>query len=177
MNQFTIAKIVAVAALGVAAQSAFAIDGTVNFKGKIIEAPCSIAGESKNQNVELGTISTAYMATADGTKSTPVPFVIKLMNCGETATGATVTFSGPPHADNAAYLAVGLGETDPAVGVGIEVLDSAGSQIANNAASANYSLGKGDFSLQFKAGYVTTKKDTVKSGSANAVANFTIAYK
>ncbi len=177
MNQFTIAKIVAVAALGVAAQSAFAIDGNVNFNGKIIDAPCSIAGESQNQNVELGTISTAYMATADGTKSTPVPFVIKLMNCGETATGATVTFSAPPHADDSALLAVGLGEVNAAGGVGIEVLDSAGTRIANNAASANYQLGKGDFSLRFKAGYVTTKKANVTSGSGNAVANFTIAYK
>ena len=66
--------------------SVFAADmghGKVNFKGSIIDAPCSISPDSIDQTVELGQISN--MALVDGGKSSPRSFDIALENCDITA--------------------------------------------------------------------------------------------
>ena len=68
--------------------------GKVNFKGSIIDAPCSISPNSIDQTVELGQISN--MALVNGGKSTPRTFDIALENCDVTDVkkGVQLTFSG-----------------------------------------------------------------------------------
>lgn len=170
---------------GIASQGVFAADGTVNFTGDIVDAPCSIAPSSQAMTVSLGKVSRnafdgAIAGTASiGKKSIPAKFKIDLTGCGATAKGATVTFSGTADSDNATLLRVanaGQVGVSSASGVGIEIDDSAGTPISLGAASAQYVLGLGDNALNFQAAYVATKS-IVTTGPANSVAQFTIAYK
>lgn len=185
MQKTVFVKFAALAVAGVLSQAAFAADGTINFTGEIVDAPCSISPNSQNLTVPLGKVSRTVFdgATAGtavvGKKATPARFTIDLLGCGATAKGATVTFSGTADLDNATALRlanagqVGVGS---ASGVAIELGDSAGTKIPLGSPSADYVLGLGDNSLKFQAAYVATKT-AVTTGPANSVAQFTVAYK
>ncbi|HWW05416.1 MAG TPA: fimbrial protein [Collimonas sp.] len=174
----TITKLVAVAVAGLLSQAAFADGGTVIFNGNITDSPCSISSGSTSQVVQLGSISKAALNGAAAKKSTPAKFNILLTDCGSTAKGATVTFTGTTDAtvtddlriDNAGQVGV-----TAATGVAIELGDSAGTKIPVGKASAAYVLGLGDNPLAFQAAYVSTG-DTVTAGPANATAQFVVAY-
>ncbi|MGJ7545759.1 fimbrial protein [Variovorax sp. LT1R16] len=180
-------QIAALVAAGVLAQGAFAAtDGTINFTGDIVDAPCSIAAGSQNLSVPLGKVArtafdgaTAGTATVGKKASAPAKFSIDLLGCGATAKGATVTFSGTADADDATNLRLsssGQAGAASASGVAIELGDSAGTKIALGTASSQYTLGTGDNSLKFQAVYVATKA-AVTTGPANATAQFTVNYK
>ncbi|RSZ31173.1 MULTISPECIES: fimbrial protein [unclassified Variovorax] len=184
MKKFVIAKFAALAAVGLLSQGAFAADGTINFTGEIVDAPCSISPNSQNMTVPLGKVSrTAFDGATAGTavvgkKATPAKFTIDLLGCGATAKGATVTFTGTADTDatllrlaNAGQVGVGA-----ASGVAIELGDSAGTKIPLGQESGQYVLGLGDNSLKFQAAYIATKT-AVTVGPANATAQFTVAYK
>ncbi|HWW68719.1 MAG TPA: fimbrial protein [Duganella sp.] len=185
MQKTVLVKFAALAVAGVLSQAASAADGTINFTGEIVDAPCSISPNSQNLTVPLGKVSRTVFdgATAGtavvGKKATPARFTIDLLGCGATAKGATVTFSGTADLDDATYLRlanagqVGVGS---ASGVAIELGDSAGTKIALGSPSGEYVLGLGDNSLKFQAAYVATKT-AVTVGPANSVAQFTVAYK
>lgn len=185
MQKKVFIQLAALAAAGVLSQGAFAADGTINFTGDIVDAPCSISPNSQNLTVPLGKVARTVFdgATAGtavvGKKATPARFSIDLLGCGATAKGATVTFAGTADLDDATNLRlanagqVGVGA---ASGVAIELGDSAGTKIPLGSASAQYTLGTGDNSLKFQAAYVATKA-TVTTGPANSVAQFTVAYK
>ncbi|MGF6350727.1 fimbrial protein [Variovorax sp. W2I14] len=185
MQKSVFVKFASLAVAGVLSQGAFAADGTINFTGEIVDAPCSISPNSQNLTVPLGKVSrTAFDGATAGTasvgkKATPAKFTIDLLGCGASATGATVSFSGVGDTDatllrlaNAGQVGVGS-----ASGVAIELGDSTGAKIAlNTGSSGEYILGLGDNSLKFQAAYVATKT-AVTVGPANAVAQFTVAYK
>ncbi|MDH6170653.1 type 1 fimbria pilin [Variovorax boronicumulans] len=191
MKKSVLVKFAALAVTGVMSQGAFAADGTINFTGEIVDAPCSISPNSQNLTVPLGKVSRTVFGSVTGTgasavstaivgkKSTPANFTIDLLGCGATAKGATVTFSGTADADNATTLRVanaGQVGVSAASGVAVELGDSAGTKIPLGSPSSDYVLGLGDNSLKFQAAYVATKT-SVMSGPANAVAQFTVAYK
>ncbi|BEP37727.1 long polar fimbria major subunit LpfA [Variovorax sp. V59] len=186
MQKTVFVKFAALAVAGVLSQAASAADGTINFTGEIVDAPCSISPNSQNLTVPLGKVSrTAFDGGTAGTaavgkKATPAKFTIDLLGCGASATGATVSFSGTADLDDATYLRlanagqVGVGA---ASGVAIELADSTGAKIAlNTGKSGEYILGLGDNSLKFQAAYIATKT-AVTVGPANAVAQFTVTYK
>ncbi|HEX7865202.1 MAG TPA: fimbrial protein, partial [Variovorax sp.] len=85
MKKFVIAKFAALAAVGLLSQGAFAADGTINFTGEIVDAPCSISPNSQNMTVPLGKVSrTAFDGGTAGTavvgkKATPAKFTIDLL--------------------------------------------------------------------------------------------------
>lgn len=95
--------LLAVAMATIVSGSAFAADqgsGKIKFKGVVIDAPCSIAPDSVDKEVDLGEVTTAVINA--NKKSTPVAVDINLQNCvlsdpdDETATPITkveVTFS------------------------------------------------------------------------------------
>lgn len=185
MQKSVLVKFASLAVAGVLSQGAFAADGTINFTGEIVDAPCSISPNSQNMTVPLGKVSrTAFDGPTAGTalvgkKATPAKFKIDLLGCGATAKGATVTFSGTADLDDATNLRlanagqVGVGA---ASGVAIELGDSAATKIPLGSPSGVYTLGMGDNSLNFQAAYVATKT-AVTVGPANSVAQFTVAYK
>lgn len=173
MNAITTLKAALALALGVAAQGVLAKDGTVNFKGSIIDAPCSIMGGDANQTVDLGQISNAVLAAGGvGTRSPLVDFTIKLTGCGTAAKTARVTFAATADTANANLLAV----TGGATGVGIQVSTGEGLQVVKpGTASQSFQLHQGDNELKFQAAYVSTSP-LVRPGAANATAQFTVSY-
>ncbi|MFH6599332.1 fimbrial protein [Ectopseudomonas khazarica] len=172
MNAITTLKAALALALGVAAQGVLAKDGTVNFKGSIIDAPCSIMGGDANQTVDLGQISSSVLSAGVGTRSPLVDFSIKLTGCGATAKTARVTFAATANPENGDLLAV----TGGATGVGIQVSTGGGQQVVTpGVASLGFQLNQGDNELKFQAAYVSTNV-LVQPGTANATAQFTVSY-
>lgn len=74
--------LLAVAMAAIVSGSAFADDqgsGKIKFKGVVIDAPCSIAPDSVDKEVDLGEVTTAVINA--NKKSTAVPVDINLENC------------------------------------------------------------------------------------------------
>ncbi|MED7793089.1 fimbrial protein [Klebsiella aerogenes] len=175
------AKVALVIAMGLAGISvANAADqghGTVTFKGSIIDSPCSITGDTVEQDVPLGQVSNAALEN-EGT-STPVYFDIDLENCTtETAKSVQVTFTGAPDPTDSAIL----GLTGDASGAGVVIADSSGKQLDLGTPSVAQNLGEGSNTLTFAA-YLKGDKpgsmgasSTIVPGDFQSTANFTLAY-
>jgi len=180
MKTKRIVQLAASLSLAVLAQGAHAVDGTINFVGKVAPVPCTIPGTSQNMTVLLGTIKTSDLNGAVGKLSPPTPFTIQLICDPSVAAtkGATATFQGPLDRDNKNALQVGAGQVTGsyAEGVAVVLADSAGTRINMEKESAVYRLNGGDNQLSFKASYISTLA-SVKPGPANATAQFTINYK
>ena len=159
--------------------SVMAADGTVNFKGKISDAPCSVSIPSSNQVVDLGTVPAADL-NASGLKSTAKNFQIDLLNCSAAAKSVTVTFGGSSPAGKDALFNIsspdGTAAGTVATNVGIEVADSKGVDIKPNVASSSITLTPSiaSQSLYFTANYQAYGVAT--TGDANATSDFTLTY-
>lgn len=173
--------IVAVAIGGAfGAGSAMAADGNISFQGLVNTSPCSISPASQNMTVNMGSWNTTTF-TSKGSKSAAAPFAIDLLRCSADKT-ANVRFDGISDTDG--NLRIGAGEVISSVakGIAIQLQDSSGTAIAVGANSGDYAVLQGDNHLQFKAAYIQTA-DTpagggtaVTAGTANATAQFTVAY-
>ena len=168
------AKAAALAAVGFISQSAFVQDGQINFDGEIVASTCSVSPKSQNMTVPLGRIRASVLSAA-GSVSTPSRFTIDLLDCDPSM--ATVTFSGPPDADdqNLLRLAGGLVGQTQATNVAVQISDSSGKPINLGAPSDGYPILQGANSLQFQANYKSVKGGATV-GIANATAQFTVAY-
>lgn len=155
--------------------SVIAADGTVNFKGKISDAPCSVSIPSSNQDVQLGTVPAADL-NASGLKSPQKSFQIDLLNCSAAAKSVTVTFGGSSPVANPALFNVSSSTGMAASNVGIEITDSKGVDIKPNVASSTISLTPSiaSQSLFFTANYQSYGIATV--GDADATSDFTLTY-
>jgi type 1 fimbria pilin len=188
MNKNLIAAVLATMAMGSVVSTAHAANqgnGSVTFTGSIINAPCSIAPESVDQTVNLGSVSNK--ALANGNKSSPQSFQIKLQDCDLTGLAkntVTATFTGTPSKVNADNL----GLTGTAKGASI-VLTQGGTDIKLGEAASASKLGDGTNILAFAAylqgesttttptgGTATTTYSTIVPGDFTSVANFTLAY-
>lgn len=134
--------------------SALASDGTINFKGVISAAACtvsSIAGSSTaSGTVNFGTISSNTFGTAgDATRGTP--FSIELKDCA-VASSPSITFNGAA-VTTAGYTTLFSTDID---GLGIRIGD------ADNLATI-YSPGVSSANTGF---------DSLTTGVTQAVANF-----
>lgn len=168
-------------AFGVAmtAQAADQGHGKVTFKGSIIDAPCSVATDSIEQEVDFGQLSAASLSTLNGNsgQSQPKNFQINLENCGfgnpAKNNNVTVTYSGMADAKNAKLLGV----TGTAKGIGIALTDGSGTQIELMKPTAPQPLQDGDNTLSFAA-FVQNNgaSTTVTEGDFSAITNFTLAY-
>ncbi|NTX79564.1 type 1 fimbrial protein [Serratia proteamaculans] len=186
MNKNLIAAVLATMAMGSVVSTANAANqgsGTVTFTGSIINAPCSIAPDSVDQTVNLGSV--ANKALANGGKSSPQNFNIKLQDCDITGLvdkTVTTTFTGTPSKINANNL----GLTGTASGAAI-VLTQGGTDIKLGEATTATKVGEGNNTLAFAA-YLqgetvtaATKTDSavyapIVPGDFKSVANFTLAY-
>lgn len=153
--------------------SAFAIQGetsTVIFNGEIVESTCALATASKNQAVNLGTVSANVLGAVNSTSQSK-SFSINLTDCDlDSAKTVTVTFSGDTAADTA------LKVTGGAAGVGLQILQN-GTPLTldGSTASVAQTLVKGNNTLDFAARYVALAA-TVTAGKADATASFTMNY-
>lgn len=148
--------------------------GQVNFEGAITDQACTIVNTATNPlDVKLGTYgSNEFQAAGDTTAK--MGFDIALTACPASATSASVNFDGMADTTNGDLLALTPG-TGNATGVGIQLYDDAGTEIALHTASKSYPLVTGDNNLPFAAAYKSTAA-TVTAGPADGVANFSIIY-
>lgn len=157
-------------------------NGTVTFKGSIVDAPCSITPEAADQTVDMGQISN--IALREGGQSTPKSFQIKLENCelsagtGEPLVGKnnaiSITFSGASSVDDAKLLGI----TGTAKGAGIAITDASGRLIELGKATTAQRLDMGNNTLSFAA-YMQGNKTAgaiVTPGEFQSVADFTLTY-
>jgi type 1 fimbria pilin len=189
MNKNLIAAVLATMAMGSLVSTAHAANqgsGTVTFTGSIINAPCSIAPESADQTVNLGSVSNK--ALADGHKSSPQNFNIKLQDCDLTGLAKntiTATFTGAPSKANAnnlgmsgtasgAAIVLSQGGTDIKLGeptTAIKVSDG-----SNILAFTAYLQGESTTTTPTGGGTATTTYSKIVPGDFKSVANFTLAY-
>jgi len=164
---------------GFVSASALAADGTVNFQGKIADAPCTVSIPSQNQNVMLGTVPAADLASS-GERSTAKNFQIDLLNCTAAVKSAQISFGGSsPTEDTTLFNISSSDGTDAgtvATNVGIEISDAKGTVISPNTLSGAVTLtpNVASQSLYFTANYKAFGKAT--TGDANATSDFTITY-
>lgn len=98
----------------IAASSVFAInnalaaDGTIDFTGEITDQACQFATGSDAFTVNLGKISKTALPST-GSTAAATKFTIKLENCPQTVTSATVKFDATSYAGDNSVLQL----TDP----------------------------------------------------------------
>lgn len=166
----------AVILAGMFSSVAMASDGTVNFTGDIVNAPCVVSSDTQNLNVNLGQVKSSTFAKVKDS-SAYRDFKIVLEECTTTTLKNTnITFRGSSDELNKDLLGIG-GQSGAAKGVGIEISDAASATaIPLNKASSDYALKDGQNTLMFKARYVATAIPVV-AGHANSQAEFQLAYK
>ena len=167
--------------------SAFAADqgtGKIKFKGVIIDAPCSIAPDSVDKEVDLGEITTAVINA--NKKSNPVAVDINLENCqlddpgDDTDTPITkvdVTFSSTA-TDATDTSLMSNTYASGAQNVGVRLLDNAETNITLGSANELALLaGSTTQTLHFKARMEVLSGKTATPGQVEATANYMLAYK
>ncbi|WP_139300282.1 fimbrial protein [Nissabacter archeti] len=158
----------------VVSHSAFAADigdGTIRFKGEIVDAPCVVSADSQNQEINLGQVKATTLATA-GDKSTAKPFQIKLEECDITSkTKVKVQFNGLADADGRLLV---NNEAGAATNVTIGLFDKAGADIKVGTATAEEILREGQHVLYYSAAYVS--KGSATPGYGNSQVDFDVTY-
>lgn len=172
-------NLIAVAFAAVAVMSAsnvFAVAGTVNFTGEILDAACTVDVASQNQTVALGSYNKTEF-TAAGDVTAAKKFSIVLKNCPAAVTSAHVRFDGTPEATNSALLAIDSTVAGAATNVAINLMSANKAQLPLHGDNGySYTLSStADNTLDFYAQYKSTAA-TVTAGPANSVANFSVVY-
>ncbi|HEM8079196.1 TPA: fimbrial protein [Enterobacter roggenkampii] len=163
--------------------SAFAAEqgsGKIKFKGVVIDAPCSIAPDSVDKEVDLGEVTTAVINA--NKKSSAVPVDINLENCqlddpaDETDTPVTkvdVTFTSSATDATDTSLMTNT-YASGAQNVGVRLLNNATLGAANEVALL---AGSTTQTLHFKALMEVVTGKTATAGQVEATANYILAYK
>ncbi|EHJ2438116.1 TPA: fimbrial protein [Salmonella enterica subsp. enterica serovar Bahrenfeld] len=169
------AALVATASLSTA--NAFAVAGTVNFNGEILDAACTVDVGSQNKTtVALGKYNKSTF-TAAGDVTAATEFNIVLKDCPATVTSAVVQFDGTPDATDSTLLAIDNSVAGAATGVAIHLMTANKADLplhGSNGYSYPLSSTK-DNILNFYAQYKSTAA-SVTAGPANSVANFSVVY-
>ncbi|QZY66534.1 type 1 fimbrial protein (plasmid) [Providencia rettgeri] len=163
-------------AMGTSVLAADMGHGKVNFKGSIIDAPCSISPDTIDQTVELGQISN--MALVDGGKSNPRSFDIALENCDVTALtkGVQLTFSGAAASFDKTNKTLGIVGTGS--GAGVQITNGSGNIITLGTPTPFQNVQDGNNTLRFSAYLMGNGGDikTITAGEFSSVADFTLSY-
>ena len=171
-----------------AATSANAADGQVEFTGIVNDNACTINSESVKKSVDMGQVRIADFANTVGSTAGETPFSISLENCiGSTLKNASIKFSGQQAATDATVL--GMVGSNQVKGLGIQIADArTGDKLPLNTASTDYVLRPQSNTFDFTASYVRLVADTpaaedapatrgIGTGTVNALATFDVTYK
>ncbi|MDR1845014.1 MAG: type 1 fimbrial protein [Citrobacter amalonaticus] len=175
LNKVFLALVIGASITSGAVMAANQGQGTITFKGSIIDAPCSISFQDANQTVELGQISKVGLLNSGS--SVPRDFSITLEQCDVSAVGkkAKIAFTGISAANSTDLLAVSASAGD----VGVAITDELANSIAINGTGwDSQPLVAGDNVLRFKAMLKTTSvaKPTINEGDFTGRANFALTY-
>ena len=173
-----------------AAATAQAADGQVEFTGTINDNACTINSESVKKAVDMGQVRIADFPNTVGAVATAgaTPFSISLENCsGSTLKNASIKFSGQQSGTDATVL--GMTGDNQVSGVGIQINDArTGNKLPLNTASNDYVLRPQSNTFDFTASYVRLVADTeasedtpgvrgIGTGKVNALASIDVTYK
>jgi major type 1 subunit fimbrin (pilin) len=173
-----------------AAATAQAADGQVEFTGTINDNACTINSESVKKAVDMGQVRIADFPNTVGAVATAgaTPFSISLENCsGSSLKNASIKFSGQQSGTDATVL--GMTGDNQVSGVGIQINDArTGNKLPLNTASNDYVLRPQSNTFDFTASYVRLVADTeasgdtpgvrgIGTGKVNALASFDVTYK
>lgn len=152
----------------------FAHDVTVNITGNVTNGTCSLSPSSLNKTVNMGSYRFKDFLNK-GDSSPPVEFNIDLDNCGVSANGVQVSFSGTPDAFIADDFKIAPESTGS--GIAVEILDDAQKNIPVGGTSKVYGIEEGAQrkSLLFYARMVANG-DKVVAGNIIAAATFKTEY-
>lgn len=169
--------IIALMAGAVMSPIANAVDGTINFTGKILAAACTVDAADASQTVSLGSINKASF-TASGSTAGSAAFKIGIKNCDAAITNISTRFDGPLSKDDPRLLELSAGG---ATGVAIAIFESDSSKIVplgtKSVGIAKPAASNASADLNFVAKYMATKAPTaITAGDGKAVATFTMDY-
>lgn len=152
---------------------AYASDGTVKFKGNIVETACTVDAASANQTVTLGDVAVNSF-TAAGDVSTAQKFDIKLTACPEGT--VAVVFGGS--SATADLLSLDAGMVAKGVAVRINNADDNSQVKINDTASAKrVTVESGAATLKYVGQYqATAARASITAGTADATSQFTVLY-
>ncbi|MEX5431832.1 fimbrial protein [Klebsiella michiganensis] len=149
--------------------------GTVEFKGTVVDAACSVTQKTADQTVYLDQVRTEAFAGKGTVANQKQSFEIDLANCDtQVASQAQITFEGNAAAGETSVLDNTAGAGN-AVGVGIQIFDRDGSALDLGKASQALTLIDGTNAMKFSADYYQTA-DTLTPGSVDTTATFNVTY-
>ncbi|MEQ1967286.1 fimbrial protein [Xenorhabdus nematophila] len=163
---------IAVVIFGSMAAPASAVDGTINFTGRIVNGTCSVGAGTSPLEVTLDNVLATDLSKKDATAGAK-PFQIDLTKCGLIgAKTVKAKFEGLGK-DNLLAITGGAGKASN-VGIGI-YNDDDDTQIPAGKFSKSMHVGLGtEGTLKFKAKYVATGVAT--AGAVQATTTFTLHY-
>ena len=175
----TLLSAVMIASFGIAAlasQAARAVDGTINFTGKVVANSCafSVNGGSNTNTVVLPVVFTSSLTTAGSVAGTTA-FTIAASGCDPNLTSVQAYFSGA----NVDATTGNLKNTGTATNVQVQLLNGT-TVMPLNAASATAqnspvgTLSSGATTMNYKVQYYAT--GAVGAGLVNTSVAYTINY-
>ena len=146
--------------------------GKINFVGSITEDTCTIGSSPATpMDVPMLTYGSNEF-TAAGQTTPQTEFTIELTACPAAVTKAAINFNGTKDTVNPQLLQLTPGG---AAGLGIQLYDEGGAELAPQTNSKSYTMASGDNALKFYAAYKSTAA-TVTGGAANSATEFSVIY-
>ncbi|MBP6860746.1 MAG: type 1 fimbrial protein [Neisseriaceae bacterium] len=148
--------------------------GQVDFNGEIVEVPCNIDTNSRDQTLSYGVVS----AKSNGLQSHKA-FDIKLVDCtlasqnkpGYVYRKASIVFYGQPDPYDSSLLGV----SGSAEGLGIKLLNHNQQHIVLGETHNDYELVNGDNSIHFFT-ELKFNQQPLKAGEFQALLQFVVSY-
>ncbi|KGM28655.1 hypothetical protein KS18_06325 [Photorhabdus luminescens] len=159
-----------VAVLGIFSSfNALSYDGTIRFRGTILENGCTISSGSKGvQEVNFGKIPKERFKNTTGTIVASQLFRIDLTNCP--GSDIDIQFFGTPNSDDRNLYSSNVS------GVGIQLTkDDNTTKINANTKISGYAITKGRASIPLIAKLQSTNT-TIGDGDISSDVNFTLIY-
>lgn len=149
--------------------------GTVNFKGQVVNAACSVTADSQDQTVTLDQVRTSQLATAGKVSGQGKPFDIVLADCDTTvSTNASLTFNGQADATIPSALANNAG-AGSATNVALQLYGPDGKVLGLGTESSKITLTDGTNTIPLSVDYIATA-DAATAGYVVASATFNVSY-
>ncbi|SIR20440.1 fimbrial protein [Aeromonas hydrophila] len=158
------------------ASAAQAVDN-LDFRGGLVNAPCTLRAGDEDLTLEFGTVIDKYLYTYARTPSRP--FALHLDDCDTTVlTGVTLTFSGSESLELPGLLALDPSSQARGIAVGIE--SGVGQPWPLNGTGATISLMPGNMVIPLQA-YIRAEPTMMATrgityGGFTATAAFTLSY-
>ncbi|MEW5561991.1 fimbrial protein [Enterobacter asburiae] len=163
----------------------------INFVGALLSTPCSLAVDSQEQQVNLGSISSGHFRN-QGDRSQQVRFTLRFQDCLMGAHSYRDGVNSTHTAEDSAWLSgeqtvafsftgvaddnnSGLLKLNGASGVGVRLKDARDVDIPLNQSLNNAFLTPGDNTLNFSASLESTQK-YVQADYIDAIVNINVYY-